>query len=133
VNGFLLDTSAFLILGFEDRLVSQRRRQELEAAPRFVSQICAVEIAIKQSIGKLELPAPFQTTFAGAFERMVAEFDADVLRLETKHVEVLSRLPLRHRDPFDRLVIAQALAEGLTVVTRDRAFGLYDELSLLEI
>ncbi|HEY1425854.1 MAG TPA: type II toxin-antitoxin system VapC family toxin [Caulobacteraceae bacterium] len=133
MNGFLLDTSAFLILGLDDSLAASNSRKALGAAPRYVSQICAIEIAIKQSIGKLSLPTPFQTTFSGAFERMVDEFGADLLRLEMNHIEVLSRLPLRHRDPFDRLVIAQALAEGLTVVTRDRSFGLYDDLSVLEI
>lgn len=133
MNGFLLDTSAFLILGLDDGLAASTARKALEAAPRFVSQICAVEIAIKQSIGKLRLPAPFQTTFSGAFDRMVLEFEANLLQLEMNHIEVLSRLPLRHRDPFDRLVISQALAEGLTVVTRDRTFSLYDDLSVLSI
>lgn len=132
MNGFLLDTSTFLILGLEDNLVSRSTRKTLEAAPRYVSQICAIEIAIKQSIGKLRLPAPFQTTFSGAFDRMVEEFGADLLPLEMTHVDILSRLPLRHRDPFDRLLIAQALAEGLTMVTRDRAFRFYDDLSVLE-
>lgn len=132
MNGFLLDTSAFLLLGLEDSLVSRSTRKSLEAAPRYVSQICAIEIAIKQTIGKLRLPAPFQTTFAGAFDRMVVEFEAEVLPLEMAHIEIFSRLPLLHRDPFDRLMIAQAVAEGLTVVTRDRAFRLYDDLSVLE-
>ena len=132
MNGFLLDTSAFLLLGLEDSLVSRSARRTLETAPRYVSQICAIEIAIKQSIGKLRLPAPFQTTFSGAFDRMVIEFGADVLPLEMAHIEIFSRLPLRHRDPFDRLIIAQAVAERLTVVTRDRAFRIYDDLSVLE-
>jgi PIN domain nuclease of toxin-antitoxin system len=48
------------------------------------------------------------------------------------HIEIFSRLPLRHRDPFDRLMIAQAVAEGLTVVTSDRAFRFYDDLNILE-
>jgi PIN domain nuclease of toxin-antitoxin system len=133
VNGFLLDTSAFLILGLEDERVSRSSRETLETAPRFVSQVCAIEMAIKQSIGKLRLPAPFQTTFSGAFERMVDEFDADVLPLEMNHIDTFSRLPLRHRDPFDRLLIAQALTEGLTLVTSDRSFSLYEDLSILDI
>lgn len=132
MKGFLLETSAFLILGLEDSPLSRSTRQTLESAPRYVSQICSIEIAIKQSIGKLRLPPPFQTTFSGAFDRMVDEFGADLLSVDMTHIDVFSRLPLRHRDPFDRLMIAQALAEGLTVVTRDRAFRLYDDLSVLE-
>jgi len=133
VKGFLLDTSAFLILGLHDTDIATAARRELETAPRFVSQICAIEIAIKQTIGKLALPAPFLTAFAGAFERMVGEFQADMLTLEMRHIEVFSRLPLLHRDPFDRIIIAQAIADGLTVVTRDKAFATYDGLSILEI
>jgi PIN domain nuclease of toxin-antitoxin system len=132
VNGFLLDTSAFLVLGLEDRQVSAAVRETLATAPRFVSQLCAVEIAIKRSVGKLHLPEPFQTAFSIAFERMVSEFEADLLVLEMGHIEVFSRLPLRHRDPFDRLIIAQAIAEDLIVVTRDRAFASYD-IDVLEI
>jgi len=132
VSGFLLDTSAFLILGLEDSLVSRSTRGALEAAPRFVSQVCGIEMAIKQSVGKLRLPAPFQTSFSGAFERMIDEFGAHLLSLEMSHIDTFSRLPLRHRDPFDRLMIAQAIAEGLTLVTSDRAFRLYDDLSVLE-
>jgi PIN domain nuclease of toxin-antitoxin system len=132
VNGFLLDTSAFLILGLEDRQVSAAVRETLATAPRFVSQLCATEIAIKRSVGKLLLPEPFQIAFAIAFERMVSEFEADLLALEMGHVDVFSRLPLRHRDPFDRLIIAQAIAEDLIVVTRDRVFASYD-IDVLEI
>jgi PIN domain nuclease of toxin-antitoxin system len=132
VNGFLLDTSAFLILGLEDS-VSRSARGALETAPRFVSQICAVEMAIKQSIGKLPLPPPFQTSFESAFERIASEFQADLLELQMRHIEIFSRLPLHHRDPFDRIMIAQAIAEELTIVTRDRAFAAYDNLTVLEI
>jgi len=49
------------------------------------------------------------------------------------HIDALSHLPLHHRDPFDRLIIAQALTENLTVVTRDRSFALYPGLDVYEI
>jgi PIN domain nuclease of toxin-antitoxin system len=133
VKGFLLDTSAFLILGFGDRPIPRSARERLDDGPRFVSQICAVEIAIKQSIGKLDLPAPFTTAFGYAFDRMIAEFQADLLTLEMRHIEILGRLPLHHRDPFDRIIISQALAEDMTVVTRDRVFRTYDGLNTLQI
>lgn len=133
MNGFLLDTDAFLILSLQDETVTGSTRALLEAAPRYVSQICAVELAMKHSIGKLLLPEPYVIAFASAFERTVSEFQADVLPLALRHIQILSRLPLLHRDPFDRMIISQAIAEGLTVVTRDSAFVGYDSLSVLEI
>ena len=100
---------------------------------RFVTEVSGIEIAIKQSIGKLRLPPPFQTSFAYAFTEAADALSADVLPIKLSHIEVLSYLPLHHRDPFDRLIIAQALAERLTVVTSDRAFALYPGLDVYEI
>ncbi len=133
MNGYLLDTSAFLILGLEQDLAPRSIAEQLGYEPRHASQVSAIEIAIKYSIGRLPLPAPFQVSFASAFDRMVREFGADLLGIEMRHIELLSRLPLHHRDPFDRLIICQALTEELTVVTRDRAFLAYDGLQVLEI
>jgi PIN domain nuclease of toxin-antitoxin system len=100
---------------------------------RFVSQACAIEIAIKFGLRKLSLPPPFETHFAHAFMEAMEIAGADLLHIELPHVEALSHLPLHHRDPFDRLIIAQALAENLTVVTRDRSFALYPGLDVYEI
>jgi PIN domain nuclease of toxin-antitoxin system len=90
-------------------------------------------MAIKLGLGKLQLPPPFQTSLAHAFADAVDRFAAQILPIELRHIEMLSHLPLHHRDPFDRLIIAQALAENLTVVTRDRSFALYPGLDVYEI
>ena len=105
----------------------------LEQQQRLVSQVSAIEIAIKLGLGKLSLPPPFTTSFSYAFNEAIEVAGADVLPIEMTHIETLSHLPLHHRDPFDRLIIAQALAESLTVVTRDRAFALYPGLDVYEI
>ena len=105
----------------------------LEGGPRDVSQVCAIEIAIKMALGKLTLPPPFATSFAHAFTEAVSLAAADLMTVQLSHIEALSRLPLHHRDPFDRLIISQALVENLTVVTRDRSFSLYPGLDILEI
>jgi PIN domain nuclease of toxin-antitoxin system len=133
VTSFLLDTNAFLfVISRSDRLAADRMLPILEH-PRLVSQVCAIEMAIKLGLGKLQLPPPFQTSLAHAFSDAVDRFAAQILPIELRHIEMLGHLPLHHRDPFDRLIIAQALAENLTVVTRDRSFALYPGLDVYEI
>jgi len=133
VSGYLLDTNALLFLVFRSDRLAPDRIAALARKPRFVSHVCAIEIAIKQALGKLTLPPPFQTDFTYAFSMAVESLGATTLAIDMPHIEVLSRLPLHHRDPFDRLVIAQALSVGLTVITRDRSFSLYAGLDVYEI
>jgi len=102
-------------------------------ADLYVSVISAAEIAIKASIGKLTLPATFETDFGGAFRSLLQRSDIELLPVDLPAIEHLRHLPLHHRDPFDRIIIAQAFARGLTVATRDRAFALYPGLDLLQV
>jgi len=133
LNGVLFDTNALLFMVSRSDRLAAIRVNALERRVRAVSQVCAIEIAIKLGLGKLTLPPPFHTSLAHAFHDAVASLGADVLPIEMSHIEALSHLPLHHRDPFDRLIIAQALAENLTVVTRDRSFALYPGLDVYEI
>jgi PIN domain nuclease of toxin-antitoxin system len=130
---YLLDTNALLFLVSRSDRLAAGRVSAIGMQPRFISQVCAIEIAIKQSLGKLTLPPPFQTSFAHAFAEATDGLGLDLLPIEMAHIETLSHLPLHHRDPFDRLIIAQALAENLTIVTRDRHFALYPGLDVYEI
>lgn len=84
----------------------------------FVSAISAAEIAIKSSIGKLRVPVDL--------EQQLDDNAFEPLPLRVSHGLALHDLPLHHRDPFDRLLIAQAKCEDLAVVTADPAFGAYD-------
>ena len=77
----------------------------------YVSMATLWECAIKVCIGKLAVP--------DGFFRIVAN-DYEILDIELAHLEATLRLPLLHRDPFDRLLVAQAQLGGLTLVTRDR-------------
>jgi PIN domain nuclease of toxin-antitoxin system len=129
----LLDTNALLIMALESDFVADDVRSRFSQGRRFVSQVCAVEIAIKQSIGKLPLPPPFTTDFAYAFTQMATRLGAQVLPIDLRHVAALARLPTYHRDPFDRLIIAQALTENLTVITRDSVFSTYAGLPVVRI
>jgi PIN domain nuclease of toxin-antitoxin system len=89
------------------------RRAELVA----VSAITAWEIAIKRAVGKLKL--------RDSVEDLVAQNGFLALAVTVRHGDLLRDLPLHHADPFDRLLIVQALDEGLTILTSDRAFEPY--------
>ncbi len=87
----------------------------------FVSPATLWEISIKDSLGKLTLPQPFAQLFP-------ARLDADgifLLPILVPHLQQHRRLPLHHHDPFDRLIIAQAQVENLTLISRDSAFSAY--------
>lgn len=119
----LLDTQAFLWWVMDQPGLSRRARSAVRSPAHecLVSVATCWELAIKVSLGKVKLPA--------AIARFVPEqLEANGFRLlsvELAHVAQVARLPFHHRDPFDRLLAAQALEEGLTVVSSDRVFGRY--------
>jgi PIN domain nuclease of toxin-antitoxin system len=133
VTGFLLDTNVFLWLVTERSRMRRGTVETLFTAPLFISIVTPIEMSIKMSSGKLPLPAPFQTDFGGAIRTVLQRSAIDLLALDLPVVEHLRQLPLHHRDPFDRIIIAQAFANGLAVATRDRAFFAYDGLEILEV
>jgi PIN domain nuclease of toxin-antitoxin system len=91
------------------------------ANERWLSPISLLEIALKNRLGKLPLPEPFGTMFPAD----LAAEDIHLLPLEPQHIEPLTTLPLHHKDPFDRLIAATALVEGLRLVSVDPAFDAY--------
>jgi PIN domain nuclease of toxin-antitoxin system len=116
----LLDT-AVLIFAVEDpQRLSKRAAAALQNPQNILelSAVSLVEIAIKAALGKLNLSA---ATARQALE----ELDIRVLAFTGQHAFSLFELPAHHGDPFDRQIIAQALAEGIPVVTSDEKFGLY--------
>lgn len=98
-------------------LVPDVARQISQASHVHVSMATAWELAIKVGAGKLHL----RESFADAVE----ENRFGLLPITLDHVGVVAGMPLHHRDPFDRMLIAQAIHEGLTMVTHDRTFGVY--------
>lgn len=119
----LLDTHALLWFLTDDPRLS-RHAHALITDPAnevLVSVGSLWEIAIKASLGKLPLAAPFEELFPAQLE---AEW-IGVLPVSMAHLSVLTALTFHHRDPFDRLIIAQAKAEGLPVISRDGAFRDY--------
>ena len=115
----LLDTHIFLWWrGEPSRLTSTVRSRIATADLVFVSVASAWEAAIKRSLGRLELPDTMEAgVLASGFEKLLITFS---------HAERAAALPSHHRDPFDRMLVAQAQAEGLTLVTGDRLLEAYD-------
>lgn len=118
----LLDTHTFMFAFDSPQQLSRRAREVIESPDikRFVSTLSLAEIAIKIRIGKLVMPTERHYYF-----NQLEALDARLLPLDAAHAFELFHLPRHHRDPFDRMLIAQAKAEGLTLITRDRAFEAY--------
>lgn len=96
----------------------------------FVSTAGIAELCIKSGLGKLRLPWADSNAVEG-FQDLLQELEIEPLPVSLVHAARLRDLPLHHRDPFDRLMIIQAMCEGLTMVTHDKAFARYDGLSVL--
>jgi PIN domain nuclease of toxin-antitoxin system len=118
----LLDTHAFLWFVTGDRRLSRTARAALDAesAELYLSAASVWEMAIKSSLARLILPAPLTDYVA---EKLAEGFR--VLPVDWKHTAIVERLPFHHRDPFDRLLAAQALVERMPIVSRDRVFQRY--------
>lgn len=119
----LLDTNSFLwFIGGSDKLsiIAQRLIADLNNQ-LVLSSASLWEIAIKVSLGKLELLLPYNKLIPEQLE----ENDISILPIELSHLNKVINLPFHHRDPFDRLIIAQALSEDISVVSSDTAFTQY--------
>ena len=119
----LLDTHTFLWFVNEDTQLSSTAKNLLESdVDLWLSVASLWEISIKVSIGKL--------TLLKSFDIFVAEQlqinEIEILPIQIEHLHHLSSLSLHHRDPFDRLLITQALVEGISIVSADKVFDLYD-------
>ena len=113
----LLDTHAFLWFLLDDPRLSVRAGT-LIADPLNVIEISPAsywEIAIKIRIGKYILPEPYQVFM----EREIVTNDLRILPIEPRHTALLTTMPRHHNDPFDRLLVAQAIVEGISIVSAD--------------
>jgi PIN domain nuclease of toxin-antitoxin system len=115
----LLDTNAFLWWRDASPRLPDRVRDEIGDPQNeiVVSIVSFWEIAIKRGLGKLR--------FLDDFEAVMAEEEFDLLGINYSHLRSLDGLPLHHRDPFDRLLISQSIAENLPVATDDKIFARY--------
>jgi PIN domain nuclease of toxin-antitoxin system len=116
----MLDTHAFLWWLDDPKLLSMAAETAIGDPQNriLVSVVVLWEIAIKRVIGKLSAPINLQTDVAGA--------GFELLPLDVSHIAATETLPLHHRDPFDRMLVAQAIAEKATLVTRDPNLASYN-------
>ncbi len=114
----LLDTHVLIWWDSGARLSAAAMKAIRSADEVLVSSASAWEIAIKSALGKINSERTISgAVHASAFTELPVLF---------RHAEAAARLPAHHRDPFDRMLIAQAQVEHLVVITRDEAFTLYD-------
>ena len=118
----LLDTHAFLwIAGDDPRLDANVRALFADVANElFLSAASVWEMAIKTSLGKLTLGAPLMRLVRGGTDRGIR-----LLAVSCEHAYEVEHLPFHHRDPFDRLLVAQASHDGMRLVSCDRQFNAY--------
>ena len=121
----LLDTAVLIYAIGSPEHLSKRASSALRNPENILelSSISLVEIAIKSALGKLPITE-------AVVREAVAELSIRVLPYTAEHAFRLFSLPLHHRDPFDRQIIAQALCEKIPVVCSDQKFGLYQGLKL---
>ncbi len=119
----LLDTQALLWFVLDDDRLSNKARESIESTDGlvFVSPANFWEIAIKISLGKYALPAPF----AAFWDDQMLINDLVLLPISISHTARIAELPFHHRDPFDRLIIAQSLVEDIPVVSSDEVIDRY--------
>ncbi len=123
MSGLLLDTCSFVWLVAEPETLSGAARDVLDDPDRalVVSDVSVWEICLKWEAGKLDFPTPPRVWVA---EQMQA-WSFEPLAIERSHMLRSTELPRLHRDPFDRLLIAQALELGLTIVSPDAHIRAY--------
>ena len=119
----LLDTHVVLWWLTDDPTLSVGIKSALEREPKvYVSAVTIWEIAIKQAIGKINGPVDLL--------EQILDKDFQELKISSEHAMAAGRLPMIHRDPFDRMLVAQAQCEDLTLVTRDLNCRSYEVATL---
>lgn len=115
----LLDTHVLLWWLDDNPTLSEEARTAIADGKNLVlvSAVVVWEIRIKQALGKLKVPRNFRSALDDQLFEM--------LDITVEHAHTVGGLPPHHRDPFDRMLVAQAIVEGLTIVTRDLRFKKY--------
>ena len=120
----VLDTHSLLWFIMGDDRLSRKARTVIEDLDNRASiSVCSLwEIAFKVSIGKLTLLRPYEELFPAELQKN----DIEVLPIRHADLAILPHLPFHHRDPFDRLIVAQAISESIAIVSKDTALQDYD-------
>jgi len=119
----LLDTHALIWFIEGDKKLSLKAKSEIEN-PRheiFASTVSLWEIAIKSSRDKLELKKPFEELVESIYNNNI-----QLITIQVSHLNVLLALPHHHGDPFDRILLSQAISERMAIISTDRHFSSYN-------
>ena len=119
----LLDTHVLVWATHQSVRLGAARQLVLDADQRLLSAVCVWELAIKQRLGKLTVGSDVRTWA----RRVTTELVLDHLPVTTEHAAAVEHLPDVHRDPFDRLLVAQAVAEGAVLLTADDRLAGYGD------
>jgi len=119
---YLLDTHTFMWFVSNSRELGQRAKQLIEddTSNLFLSVASIWEIGIKNSLGKLDVK--------GGFESIPDDLKVngiDIMFFDFNHISIINKLPFHHRDPFDRMIIAQAISENMDITGVDKEFDNY--------
>ncbi|MEG4045363.1 type II toxin-antitoxin system VapC family toxin [Microcoleus sp. Pol17_C1] len=119
----LLETHAFIWYTTDSSILTATGRSLIDNGENdiLLSTASVWEMAIKYSIGRLTFSMPFMKFI----KQQIAVNRIDILEITFDHIEVVASLPLHHRDPFDRLIIAQSMAEQIPVLSVDAIFDAY--------
>lgn len=119
----LLDTQAFLWWVFDDARLSKKAKKLISDSGNecFVSAASAWELAIKAGLGKIQL----NQAVSDFFPQQLRENNFQLLDLKLQHITAVEALPSHHRDPFDRLLVVQAITERLVLVSGDKILAKY--------
>jgi PIN domain nuclease of toxin-antitoxin system len=127
MSAVLLDTHVFLFLNDAIERVPQDVRRAIDRADRrYLSAASAWEMAIKLAMGRLQLPEPLERYLPSRTSRLMLQ----TLPISDRHAIRAGALPLLHRDPFDRMLVAQSLEEDLLLVTLDPRVSQYGARTL---
>ncbi len=119
---YLIDTHTFLWFIQDNPQLSVEAKSLLESDVAVLLSVASLwEIAIKVSVGRLSLSDDFEKFIS---QQIVAN-DIEVLPIGLQHLSVVAALPFHHRDPFDRLMIAQAMVEQIEIISLDKEFDAY--------
>ncbi|MBD1925541.1 type II toxin-antitoxin system VapC family toxin [Trichocoleus sp. FACHB-90] len=117
----LLDTHSFIWFVMGNPRISPRLRSLIEDNQNLLSTASIWEMAIKHSSGKLNFGLPFRIFI----EQQLSLNSIELLSINLDHIDVIAALPFHHRDPFDRLLIAQSMVERIPILSADSAFDAY--------
>src|SRR5690606_27393323 len=119
---YLLDTHSLIWFLEDNPKLSTLAKSEIKNLQNqcFISIVSLWEIALKTGIDKLDLDIPFSK-----FKKEIQENSFEILPIEFEHLQELLHLDFPHKDPFDRMIIAQSISEKMTIITKDENFDKY--------